>query len=175
VRASSVSSAVVAGVVACGGSPASAPGTAPALRPAASSAVVPALEYAVLAGGTWSTTGARGKLVVLDVWATYCKPCKDAFPRLDALARQHPEIDVVGLSVDEADADVTRYLATVPATFTIARDPTESISKPPMAITRLPTLLVLDREGRVRLRTDEAKAADYDALPALIATLTAEP
>jgi cytochrome c biogenesis protein CcmG/thiol:disulfide interchange protein DsbE len=158
----------VVALAACGGS------SAPVLRPAATSEVVPALEYAVLAGGTWSTTGARGKIVVLDVWATYCKPCKDAFPRLAALARAHPEIDVVGLSVDEADAVVTQYLQEVPATFTIARDPEMTIAKPPMEVTKLPTLIVIDRAGRVRLRTVEAKEADYDALPALVATLSAE-
>jgi len=156
-------------VTACGSAP------APVLAPAATSEVVPALEYAVLAGGTWSTTNARGKIVVFDVWATYCKPCKEAFPKLDALAKQHPDIDVVGLSVDEADEDVRRYLQTVPASFTIARDPELTIAKPPMEITKLPTLLVLDRAGRVRWRRVEAKHADYDALPALIATLTAEP
>jgi thiol-disulfide isomerase/thioredoxin len=156
-------------LAACGGA------SSPSLRPAATSEPVSALEYAVVSGGTWSTASARGKIVVLDVWATYCKPCKEAFPKLSALARQHPEIDVVGLSVDEADADVARYLQEVPATFTIARDPQMTIAKPPMTITALPTLIVIDRAGRVRVRRDDAKSADYDALPALVAALGAEP
>jgi len=112
--------------------------------------------------------------VVLDVWATYCKPCKEAFPRLGRLAAAHPEVQVIGLSVDEEDEVVRRYLRDVPATFPIARDRDLSIARSPMEIAALPTLLVVDRAGRVRLRRAEATTADYDALPALLAQLAAE-
>ncbi len=136
---------------------------------------LPALRYPLLDGGTWSSTEMRGKLVVLDVWATYCKPCKDAFPRLGKLAAAHPEIVIIGLSVDEADDVVRAYLREVPAAFPIARDRDLSIARAPMKVSELPTLIVIDRAGEVRLRRAEATVADYDALPALIDRLTAEP
>ena len=152
-----------------------APPAARTLGPPETSPALPALSYPLQAGGTWSSIEARGKIVVLDVWATYCKPCKDAFPRLGRLAATHPEVSVIGLSVDEEDETVRRYLQEVPATFPIARDRDLSISRPPMKITALPTLIVIDHAGRVRLRRADAAIADYDALPALLDQLAAEP
>jgi thiol-disulfide isomerase/thioredoxin len=141
----------------------------------ARSTLLPDLHYPLLDGGTWASAESRGKIVVLDVWATYCKPCKDAFPRLGRLAQAHPEVVVIGLSVDEADDVVRAYLRAVPATFPIARDRDLSISRPPMKVAELPTLLVIDRAGMVRLRRADATIADYDALPALLDRLAAEP
>lgn len=151
-----------------------APPVSRTLAPPETSPALPALSYPLQAGGTWSSTDARGKVVVLDVWATYCKPCKDAFPRLGRIAAAHPEVSVIGLSVDEEDEAVRRYLQEVPATFSIARDRDLSISRPPMKVTALPTLIVIDRAGRVRLRRADATIADYDTLPALLDQLAAE-
>ncbi len=156
-------------VLGCGAPPATR-----RLAPPATSPALPALSYPLQDGGTWSSTEARGKIVVLDIWATYCKPCKDAFPRLGRIAAAHPEVSVIGLSVDEEDEAVRRYLQEVPATFPIARDRDLSISRPPMKVTALPTLIVIDRAGRVRLRRADATIADYDELPALLDQLASE-
>jgi thiol-disulfide isomerase/thioredoxin len=137
--------------------------------------VLPDLRYPLLDGGAWASAETRGKVVVLDVWATYCKPCKDAFPRLGRLAQAYPGVVVIGLSVDEDDEVVRRYLREVPAAFPIARDRDLSISRPPMTVAELPTLIVIDRAGVVRLRRAEATIADYDGLPALLDTLAREP
>ncbi len=158
-------------LAACGGRP-PAP---PTLAPAASAEALPDVTFPTLDGPAWSSASARGKVLVLDVWATYCKPCRDAFPRLDAVARAHPDAVVVGLSIDEGDDEVVRrYLRDLAPSFAIARDPGLSITQPPLAITKLPTLLVVDRAGKVRLRRDEAVLADYEALPGLVDALSAE-
>ncbi len=146
----------------------------PSLTPAATSQPVPELAFPLLGGNTWSTAAARGTVIVVDIWATYCKPCKDAFPRLGRLAQAHPEITVIGLSVDEDDEVVRRYLEDVPAAFPIARDRSLRVQQPPINVSALPTLIVVDKVGRVRFRRDDAKLSDYDALPALIDALVAE-
>ncbi len=146
----------------------------PTLTPAATSTAVPELSFPLLGGSTWSTTTARGTIVVLDIWATYCKPCREAFPKLGRLAQSHPAIAVIGLSVDEEDEVVTRYLREVPAAFPIARDRSLRVQQPPINVSALPTLIVIDKAGRVRYRRDDAKPADYDALPAVLAALAAE-
>ncbi len=146
----------------------------PKLTPAATSQPVPELSFPLLGGTTWSSTTARGTIIVVDIWATYCKPCREAFPRLGRLAKAHPEIAVIGLSVDEEDEVVRRYLSEVPAAFSIARDRTLRVQQPPINVSALPTLIVVDKAGRVRFRRDDAKLADYDALPALIDQLAAE-
>jgi hypothetical protein len=54
------------------------------------------------------------------------------------------------------------------------RDPTESLTSPPLSITKLPTVIVLDRLGRTRFRADELAEAGYDALPSVVDALAAE-
>ncbi len=171
--AAAIAAAITLGlaVLACGGAPAR-----PAPRPiaAAAAAPLPPVEYRLRSGEPWSSRAALGRVIVLDVWATYCQPCRKAFPKLGALAAAHPEAVVIGVSVDEDDAAVEAFLREVPAAFTIARDPAQSVQSGPLAISRLPTLLVVDRRGRVRFRGEEMAESDYDVLPGLVAALLAE-
>jgi thiol-disulfide isomerase/thioredoxin len=150
-----------------------APARLAAVPPNAATALPP-LELRLQSGEPWSSSASSGRVLVIDVWATYCKPCRASFPKLGRLAAAHPDVDVVGVSVDEDNAVVDRFLADVPAQFTIARDPTMSVRDGPLHITRLPTVLVVDRAGRVRFRGDELPEDRYDALPALVDELLAE-
>lgn len=161
--------AAAAVVLAACGAPAQ---VGPALIPAAEAPALPPLAYPLLSGEPWAPPADR--VLVLDVWATYCVPCRKAFPKLDRLAADHPEIAVVGLSVDEDDAVVRRFLDEVPARFPIARDREQTVQSGPLQITRLPTVLVVDRRGRIRVRAAELAEAGYDALPAIVAALGAE-
>lgn len=141
---------------------------------ASSAAPLPSLSYRLVSGETWTSDAVRGRVVVLDVWATYCQPCRKAFPRLSQLAAAHPDIVVLGVSVDEDDAVVAAFLREVPAGFPIARDPDQSVQSGPLAIQALPTVLVVDRRGRIRLRAEQMAETDYDALPGVIAALRTE-
>jgi thiol-disulfide isomerase/thioredoxin len=135
---------------------------------------LPPLVFPTMDGGAFATDEARGQVVVLDVWATYCEPCRRAVPRLDRLAAARPDVLVVGLSIDEDDAVVRRFLDEVPATFAIARDREQTTLGPPLVIRKLPTVIIVDREGRVRSRIDEASEEDYHHLLALVDALRAE-
>ena len=146
----------------------------PSLIPAARAAPLPPLAFRLLTGEPWSPSAAAGRVLVVDVWATYCKPCREAFPKLGRLAAAYPDAVVIGLSVDEDDAVVRAFLAEVPAAYPIARDPALSVQSAPLRLTRLPTLLLVDRLGRLRLRDEELTPADYDALPGLVAALLVE-
>jgi thiol-disulfide isomerase/thioredoxin len=169
-RAAATAAAIVLAVAACG----APPRRAPEPIAAAAAAPLPPLEYRLRSGEPWASSAALGRVIVLDVWATYCKPCRKAFPKLGRLAAAHPEAVVIGVSVDEDDAVVEAFLREVPAAFSIARDPTQSVQSGPLAIGRLPTLLVVDRRGRVRFRGEEMAESDYDVLPGLVAALLAE-
>ena len=152
---------------ACAGAP-----PPPTAVPAEQAAPLPALSYPLRDGGTWTSAALAGKVAVIDVWATYCAPCKHAFPHLNDLAAD-PTVAVLGLSVDEDDAAVAAFLAEIPARFPIARDRTLAVQDPPLAITKLPTVLVVDAAGRLRLRLEEPAESDYAALPGVIAPLRA--
>lgn len=144
--------------------------------PAASAASLPPLEYRLRTGEPWTSGSAAGRVLVIDVWATYCKPCRKAFPKLGQLAAAYPDTAVVvGVSVDEEDDVVETFLREVPAAFLIARDPARTVQSGPLALSKLPTLLVVDRRGRIRYRGEAMAEADYDLLPGLVATLLSEP
>lgn len=51
-------------------------------------------------GPALSLSSTRGKVTVLDFWATWCQPCLNAMPRLDAIAKTHPEIAVIAINID---------------------------------------------------------------------------
>ena len=136
--------------------------------------LLPPLTFRTTSGTTWTSDGVRGRVTVIDVWATYCKPCRKAFPKLDALAASRPDVVVVGVSVDDDDAVVMRFLEEVPATFTIARDPSETVQTGPLKVFALPTVLVVDRRGRIRLRIDNVVESDYDDLRHVVDALRAE-
>ncbi|MBA3503297.1 MAG: TlpA family protein disulfide reductase [Deltaproteobacteria bacterium] len=141
---------------------------------AADAPMLPTLSFRTTSQSTWTSDGARGHVIVLDVWATYCKPCRKAFPKLAALSAGRPDLVVVGISVDDEDATVTQFLSEVPASFTIARDPTHTVETGPLKIAALPTVLVVDRQGRIRLRIDQMVESDYDDLHAVVDALRAE-
>lgn len=163
---------VLALVIAACGSASRSPRTP---TPAAQAPSLPPIAFRTTSGTEWVSDGARGRVILLDVWATYCKPCRKAFPKLGALAAGRPDLDVIGVSVDEDDAVVTQFLREVPATFTIARDPTMTVKTGPLQITALPTVLVIDRRGRIRLRIENMVESDYDDLHGVVDALRAEP
>lgn len=162
--------AVVILVTSCGGP------DRRALSPIAASIAspLPSLSYRLLSGQPWTSHAALGRVIVLDIWATYCQPCRKSFPKLDRLASAHADVVVIGVSIDDDDVAVHRFLREVPARFPIARASEQSVQSGPLAIRVLPTVLVIDRRGRLRLRVDQMSEADYDALAGLVDALGAE-
>ena len=165
-----VALALALGPAGCGGPPPRA--LAP--LPAASAAPLPPLEYRLRTGEPWTSRAALGRVLVLYAWATYCKPCREAFPKLGRLAAAYPDAVMIGVSLDEDDDVVEAFLREVPAGFPIARDEERILQFGPLAMTQVPTLLVIDRLGRVRFRGEPMKEPDYDGLPGLVAAVLAE-
>ena len=163
--------ALLVGLATCGGPAPRALQT----TPAAAAQELPDLTYKLRGGGTWSSREVRGKVVVIDVWATYCKPCKKAFPKLDRIHSLGADVVVIGVSVDADDAIVERFLKETPTAFAIGRDPEETVKQRPLSLTQLPTVLVLDRLGRLRYRGEKLDEADYEGLHDLVVNLLAEP
>jgi thiol-disulfide isomerase/thioredoxin len=160
-----VLAALVAVVSSCGGS---APPPPAAATATAIAEPMPALELPLLDGGAWSAASARGTVLVIDVWATWCKPCRKGFPALDALAAGRPDASVVAVSIDEDPAVIRAFLAETPLGVPVAHDAAQSVTAAPLAIARLPTVLVVDAAGIIRYRLVEPTERDYASLPDLV-------
>jgi thiol-disulfide isomerase/thioredoxin len=97
----------------------------------------------------------RGSVVLLNVWATWCIPCRHEIPELQALHQQYSGrgLRVVGVSVDDAgaDADVADFMQSFGMRYTVARDAGDRVSEI-FAIPGVPASFLIDRAGVVRWR-----------------------
>jgi thiol-disulfide isomerase/thioredoxin len=115
-------------------------------------APVPALKVESLAGKKIDVASYRGRVLLLDVWASWCGPCKQELPMLDAMARRLKAqgIDVLAVSVDQERANVDKFLKGHGHwALTIAHDPAGAIAER-LQPDKMPTSYVIDRSGIVR-------------------------
>ena len=118
----------------------------------------------------------RGRVVLLDFWATWCEPCTVSLPFYARLLREAGAqgLSAVAVSTDESDDEVRKYLARAPLPFARARDPNGSIADA-LGVVLIPTTFLLDRQGRVRFKHQGFSAADEGTLRSEVAALLAEP
>lgn len=121
--------------------------------------------------GAVSLAGLRGKVVLLNVWATWCPPCREEIPVLQALHEAHAAegLEVVGVSVDAAGeaAAVARFADRFGVTYPIWLDPQERVSSV-FRTTGVPTTLLIDRDGTLLWRHVGPVKADDPQLTSLI-------
>lgn len=98
-------------------------------------------------GPVFSLADARGKVVVLDFWATWCNPCLRAMPHLDALARAHPDVAVVAINIDDPDEAWALFAERNYAMTLLAGDHATSDR---YGVAAIPHTVVIDRAGNVR-------------------------
>jgi cytochrome c biogenesis protein CcmG/thiol:disulfide interchange protein DsbE len=99
--------------------------------------------------GKLSLASLRGKVVVINFWASDCVPCKKEMPRLEAASRQYAgKAEFVGIDVEDgkgpAQAFLKRYGATYPAVF----DP-NGVTTGPYGVLATPQTFFVDRRGRL--------------------------
>lgn len=100
-------------------------------------------------GDRFSLAAVRGKVIVLDFWATWCGPCREQATTLERFASAHSK-DLVLLGVNEGEprAIVEGYLASHPASYPIVLDESEQVGQG-FGVKGLPTLVVIDAQGRI--------------------------
>jgi thiol-disulfide isomerase/thioredoxin len=113
----------------------------------------------------------RGQVVYLDFWASWCTPCRQSFPWMNAMqAKYGPQgLRVVAINLDAIDQDAQRFLADVPARFVIGFDPTFTTPHR-YGVKGMPTSIVINADGRILARHMGFRPADQQALEQTIRT-----
>ncbi len=93
----------------------------------------------------------RGDVVYVDFWASWCVPCRQSMPALDALYRRYQDrgFRVVGVNKDVATADALRFLRRVTVSFPLVADGDDSVAKA-FDVQAMPSGYLVDRKGVVR-------------------------
>lgn len=109
----------------------------------------PAFELKTFDGKAVSLADYRGKVVLLDFWATFCPPCVDALPELQALHAKHAArgFAVVGVTVDERAALVQKATGRAKITYPILKATPEVWNA--YKVNALPALILVGRDGRI--------------------------
>lgn len=136
-----------------------AAGTGPARALGAGDAA-PALELEGPAGPV-SLAALQGRVVYLDFWASWCPPCRQSFPWMDAMLARHGAagLAVVAVNLDRQRTAAEQFLRAVPSRATIAFDPAGDTPRR-FGARAMPSSFVIGRDGRVRLQHDGFRAED---------------
>ena len=93
----------------------------------------------------------KGKVVLIDFWASWCAPCKESFPTMNDLQKRYgPQgLIIIGINVDENNSDMVDFLKKHSASFSVVRDAAQKLVDK-VDISTMPTSFLIDSTGKVR-------------------------
>jgi peroxiredoxin len=153
-------------LVACSGSDG-----APRIAPATIGQPAPVYTAQQLDGTPVALADLSGDVVLLNVWATWCKPCREEIPALDSLHREFGArgLRVTGVSIDVISdtAEIAGFARQLGASYALWLDPDDKVSSTFRAI-GVPSTYLIDRNGVLRWRHMGPVRASDTALRALL-------
>jgi peroxiredoxin len=107
----------------------------------------------------------KGSVVIVDFWASWCAPCREELPVLEALYQKYRDkgLVVVGVNQDADEAKMAKFLRAKPLSFPIVHDAEGAVARryaPP----KMPSSYVIDRKGLIRHVHAGFRASDKDEL-----------
>jgi peroxiredoxin len=120
-------------------------------------------------GGAFRLADHRGKVVMVNFWATWCPPCLEEMPAMERLYRQHREagFTLVAVSVDGDDKVVPPFVKKLGLTFPIGLDPGMDLANA-YGVRALPSSFLVDREGNLVALAIGPRHWDDDASHSLV-------
>ena len=108
-------------------------------------------DFKVLAldGTSKSRSSSRGKVVLLNFWATWCPPCKAEIPSIESLSRAMKDLpfEIFAVDLGEAPVPVRNFVAENKMSYPVYLDPTNSLARS-FASQGIPTTYILDKSGK---------------------------
>jgi thiol-disulfide isomerase/thioredoxin len=117
----------------------------------------------------------KGKVVLLDFWATWCGPCKKSIPHLIQLYKNYREsgFELVGMNIDKGDGEVVRrFVASMDIPYPVVTAPEDVVRS--YRVTGIPATFLIDKEGKIRERMAGFNSAIARQLTTQVANLTSE-
>lgn len=131
---------------------------------------MPAYEVETLAGDSVSIASMKGEVVLLNLWATWCVPCRKETPFLESVYRdrQAQGLEVLGVSLDTGSQQAVRdFVRTLGVTYTVGLDPGMR-AMDLYQVPGLPASFLLDRDGILRwMRYGAVSESDQEFRTAL--------
>jgi thiol-disulfide isomerase/thioredoxin len=111
----------------------------------------PELTLSSLGGASVSLNDFSGQVVLVNIWATWCGPCRIELPHIQDLHERYGNdgLAVLAINAGESEDQIRRYLSQEGLTFRVLLDP-ESQSLRTFSTSGIPTVVLIDREGIVR-------------------------
>ena len=103
----------------------------------------------------------RGKVVLLDFWASWCVPCRKLMPKLANLSSRNPKLAVLAVSVDESKTKALTFLRSVDPGLKAAYDSGQKAAGA-FGLEGMPSCFLIDIKGNLRFRHDGYTAADLE-------------
>jgi len=117
----------------------------------------------------------RGKVVLVDFWASWCAPCKQEMPVLESLHKKYAEqgLVIVGVNIDNSSKKMNSFLKGSPVGFRIVHDPKISIAQRYEPST-MPSSYFIGRDGKLRYVHEGFRKKDAEEIEKRIKALLAE-
>ena len=127
-------------------------------------------------GEDFTLSAQRGKVVVINFWASWCGPCRNEAPALESLWQKYKDQGVVFLGVTFADdpKDSLAFISEFGTTYLNAEDGRSDVSKALYRIEGVPETFVIDKQGNIR-RFFYSVTVDPTPVPGVHATPTPSP
>lgn len=111
----------------------------------------PDFELGVLGGDYLSLSELRGKVVLLNFWATWCEPCREEMPAMQKVYEKYQEqgFEIVGINLQETEVTVQGFVNQLGLTFPIVYDLTGEVYDTYL-VRPMPTSYFVDRDGIIR-------------------------
>jgi peroxiredoxin len=92
----------------------------------------------------------KGKVVLVDFWASWCGPCGESFPAMDQLQKEFAGqgLVIIAVNVDEKKSDMEDFLKDHKVSFTVVRDAAQKLVEK-AGISTMPGSFLIDRDGKV--------------------------